>query len=118
MIAWRPLQVAVMQKELTALQPQLIQTSAETEKMMVHIEKETAEVDAKKELVAADEKEANEAAAVAQGIKVILPHILMLGHFQNLPTIWEDEESEPRSRQEAATCCTRPVFPIGFSQTT
>ncbi|XP_053132344.1 dynein axonemal heavy chain 3 isoform X3 [Hemicordylus capensis] len=62
-------QVAVMQKELTALQPELIQTSAETEKMMVHIEKETVEVDAKKELVAADEKEANEAAAVAQGIK-------------------------------------------------
>ncbi|XP_062999548.1 dynein axonemal heavy chain 3 [Elgaria multicarinata webbii] len=62
-------QVAVMQKELTALQPELIKTSAETEKMMVHIEKETVEVDAKKELVAADEKEANEAAAVAQGIK-------------------------------------------------
>ncbi|XP_026560379.1 dynein heavy chain 3, axonemal [Pseudonaja textilis] len=62
-------QVAVMQVELTALQPQLIETSAETEKMMLHIEKETAEVDAKKELVAADEKEANEAAAVAQGIK-------------------------------------------------
>ncbi|XP_066465573.1 dynein axonemal heavy chain 3 [Tiliqua scincoides] len=62
-------QVAVMQKELTALQPELIQTSAETEKMMIHIEKETVEVDAKKELVAADEKEANDAAAVAQGIK-------------------------------------------------
>ncbi|XP_044289654.1 dynein axonemal heavy chain 3 isoform X4 [Varanus komodoensis] len=62
-------QVAVMQKELTALQPELIQTSAETEKMMIHIESETVEVDAKKELVAADEKEANEAAAVAQGIK-------------------------------------------------
>lgn len=60
-----------MQVELTALQPQLIETSAETEKMMLHIEKETAEVDAKKELVAADEQEANEAAAVAQGIKVI-----------------------------------------------
>ncbi|CAI5792110.1 dynein heavy chain 3, axonemal [Podarcis lilfordi] len=62
-------QVAVMQKELTALQPELIQTSTETEKMMIHIEKETVEVDAKKELVAADEKEANEAAAIAQGIK-------------------------------------------------
>ncbi|XP_048348807.1 dynein axonemal heavy chain 3 [Sphaerodactylus townsendi] len=62
-------QVAVMQKELTALQPELIKTSAETEKMMVHIEEETVEVDAKKELVAADEKEANKAAAVAQGIK-------------------------------------------------
>ncbi|XP_042293782.1 dynein axonemal heavy chain 3 [Sceloporus undulatus] len=62
-------QVAVMQKELTALQPQLLQTSEETDRMMIHIEKETVEVDAKKELVAADEQEANEAAAVAQGIK-------------------------------------------------
>uniref|UniRef100_A0A803TTC8 Dynein axonemal heavy chain 3 n=1 Tax=Anolis carolinensis TaxID=28377 RepID=A0A803TTC8_ANOCA len=62
-------QVAVMQKELTALQPELIKTSEETDKMMVHIEKETVEVDAKKELVAADEQEANEAAAVSQGIK-------------------------------------------------
>ncbi|XP_009068409.1 PREDICTED: dynein heavy chain 3, axonemal [Acanthisitta chloris] len=62
-------QVAVMQKELTALQPELIQTSAETEKMMVQVKKETVEVDAKKEIVSADEKEANEAAAVAQAIK-------------------------------------------------
>ncbi|NXN55853.1 DYH3 protein, partial [Rynchops niger] len=62
-------QVAEMQKELTALQPELIQTSAETEKMMIKIEKETTEVDAKKELVSADEKEANEAAAVAKAIK-------------------------------------------------
>ncbi|XP_009876528.1 PREDICTED: dynein heavy chain 3, axonemal [Apaloderma vittatum] len=63
------LQIAEMQKELTALRPKLIQTSAETDKMMIRIEKETAEVDAKKELVSADEKEANEAAAVAQAIK-------------------------------------------------
>uniref|UniRef100_A0A8C3KFE8 Dynein axonemal heavy chain 3 n=1 Tax=Calidris pygmaea TaxID=425635 RepID=A0A8C3KFE8_9CHAR len=62
-------QVAEMQKELTDLQPELIQTSAETEKMMIKIEKETVEVDAKKELVSADEKEANEAAAVAKAIK-------------------------------------------------
>uniref|UniRef100_A0A8C9L6L3 AAA+ ATPase domain-containing protein n=1 Tax=Pavo cristatus TaxID=9049 RepID=A0A8C9L6L3_PAVCR len=61
--------VAEMQKELTALQPELIQTSAETEKMMIQIEKETAEVDAKKEIVSADEKEANEAAAAAKAIK-------------------------------------------------
>lgn len=59
-----------MQQELTALQPELIQTSAETDKMMVKIEKETVEVDAKKELVSADEKVANEAAAAAQAIKV------------------------------------------------
>ncbi|KAM9012434.1 dynein axonemal heavy chain 3 [Ara ararauna] len=63
------LQIAEMQKELTALQPELIETSEETDKMMVHIEKETIEVDAKKELVSADEKEANEAAAAAKAIK-------------------------------------------------
>ncbi|XP_076997717.1 dynein axonemal heavy chain 3 [Tamandua tetradactyla] len=62
-------QVAVMQVKLTALQPQLIQTSEETAKMMVKIEEETREADAKKLLVQADEKEANAAAAVAQGIK-------------------------------------------------
>ncbi|KAM9584412.1 dynein axonemal heavy chain 3 [Trichechus inunguis] len=62
-------QVAVMQIELTALQPQLIQTSEETAKMMVKIEAETKEADGKKLLVQADEKEANAAAAIAQGIK-------------------------------------------------
>lgn len=59
-----------MQEELTALQPELIQTSAETDEMMIKIEGETVEVDAKKELVSADEKVANEAAAAAQAIKV------------------------------------------------
>lgn len=59
-----------MQVELTALQPQLIQTSKDTAKMMVKIEEETREADAKKLLVQADEKEANAAAAIAQGIKV------------------------------------------------
>lgn len=59
-----------MQQELTDLQPDLIQTSAETDKMMIKIEQETVEVDAKKELVSADEKVANEAAAAAQAIKV------------------------------------------------
>lgn len=59
-----------MQVELTALQPQLIQTSEETANMMVKIEEETREADAKKLMVQADEKEANASAAVAQGIKV------------------------------------------------
>ncbi|MGH0118801.1 UNVERIFIED_CONTAM: hypothetical protein FKN15_062263 [Acipenser sinensis] len=62
-------QVSVMQKELTALQPELIKTSTETEKMMIKIEQETVQVDAKKELVLADEKVANEAAAAAKAIK-------------------------------------------------
>ena len=61
-----------MQIELTALQPQLIQTSEETDKMMVKIEEETRKADAKKFLVQADEKEANASAAIAQGIKVCI----------------------------------------------
>ncbi|KAJ8245818.1 hypothetical protein GJAV_G00260630 [Gymnothorax javanicus] len=52
-------QVAIMQEELTALKPELTKTSAETDEMMVKIGKETEEVDAKKELVSADEKVAN-----------------------------------------------------------
>lgn len=59
-----------MQVELTALQPQLILTSEETAKMMVKIEAETREADAKKLLVQADEKEANAAAAISRAIKV------------------------------------------------
>lgn len=61
-----------MQEELTALQPELIQTSAETDKMMLKIEAETVDVDAKKKLVSADEKVANEAAAKAKNIKVYI----------------------------------------------
>nr|XP_043909238.1 dynein axonemal heavy chain 3-like [Solea senegalensis] len=62
-------QVSVMQQQLTALQPELIQTSAETDEMMGKIETETVEVDAKKDLVSADEKVANDAAEAAQVIK-------------------------------------------------
>lgn len=62
-------QVSIMQEELQALQPELIKTSAETEKLMIKIEQDTVEVEAKKEVVAADEAVANEAAAAAQAIK-------------------------------------------------
>lgn len=61
-----------MQGELTAMQPELIKTSADTDAMMLNIEAETVDVDAKKELVSADEKVANEAAAAAQLIKVYI----------------------------------------------
>ncbi|XP_037073996.1 dynein heavy chain 3, axonemal-like [Pollicipes pollicipes] len=44
-------QVSVMQDELTSLQPQLIETSAQTEKLMIKIEQDTMEVEAKKELL-------------------------------------------------------------------
>ena len=43
-------QVPVMQQELSDLQPELIKTSAETEKLMVKIEQDTVEVEAKKEV--------------------------------------------------------------------
>lgn len=62
-------QVSVMQDELQALQPKLIETSAATEKLMIKIERDTVDVEATKEVVAADEALANEAAAAAQAIK-------------------------------------------------
>lgn len=80
-----------MQEELTALQPELIQTSAETDEMMVKIEGETVEVDAKKELVSADEKVANEAAAAAQAIKVFTyfrSHLMCLCSKMLLPNFF------------------------------
>jgi dynein heavy chain len=43
-------QVSVMQQELRDLQPELIKTSAETEKLMIKIEQDTVEVEAKKEV--------------------------------------------------------------------
>ncbi|XP_058475903.1 dynein axonemal heavy chain 3-like [Solea solea] len=62
-------QVSEMQQELTDLQPELIKTSAETDQMMIKIEGETVEVDAKKKVVSADEKVANDAAEAATEIK-------------------------------------------------
>jgi len=43
-------QVTVMQEELRRLQPQLIDTSTETESLMVKIEQDTIEVEAQKEV--------------------------------------------------------------------
>lgn len=62
-------QVAIMQTNLIGLQPELQRIAAETEKIMITIERETAEAEKKKELVGADEAAANEAAAAAQAIK-------------------------------------------------
>lgn len=62
-------QVAVMQKKLLDLQPLLKVTSDETEKIMVKIERDTAEAEKKKEVVGADEAAANEAAAASQAIR-------------------------------------------------
>ena len=62
-------QVGEMQQNLYALQPKLRVLSEETERIMVNIERETAEAEKKKEVVGADEAAANEAAAAAQAIK-------------------------------------------------
>lgn len=62
-------QVGEMQANLYDLQPKLKVLSEETEKIMVNIERETAEAEKKKEVVGADEAAANEAAAAAQAIK-------------------------------------------------
>ncbi|XP_070559259.1 dynein axonemal heavy chain 3-like isoform X5 [Ptychodera flava] len=62
-------QIAVMQEELTALQPQLIETNKETEKLIKIIAEETTEVEAVKKVVEAEEKIANDAAQGAQAIK-------------------------------------------------
>ncbi|XP_050466815.1 dynein axonemal heavy chain 3 isoform X2 [Cataglyphis hispanica] len=62
-------QVAVMQDELQQLQPKLLAQSQLSDKLMIRIEQDTINVEAKKEIVAADEALANEAAAAAQAIK-------------------------------------------------
>jgi len=44
------LQVSVMQQELQDLQPELIKTSANTEQLMIKIEQDTIEVEAKRKV--------------------------------------------------------------------
>ena len=43
-------QVSAMQQELQELQPQLVQTSKETDELMVKIERDTVEAEAKKKV--------------------------------------------------------------------
>lgn len=62
-------QVSLMQEQLRDLQPKLKFASDETEKVMVIIERQTAEAEAKKEVLGADENAANEASAAAQALK-------------------------------------------------
>ena len=62
-------QVSVMQKELVDLQPKLVETSKNVAALMVRVEKETVEVQAKSEVVQADEAVANKAAEASQAIK-------------------------------------------------
>ena len=58
-----------MQKELEELQPKLVTAQDENARMMVVIEKENVEVEARSKVVRKDEEEANQKAAVAQELK-------------------------------------------------
>lgn len=62
-------QVATMQVELEALQPQLRVASKQVDEMMVVIEKESLEVAKTEKIVKADEAVANEQAMAAKAIK-------------------------------------------------
>lgn len=44
-------QVSVMQDQLTALRPKLVQTSLATESLLIKIEQDTVKVEAKKEVI-------------------------------------------------------------------
>ena len=58
-----------MQKELEDLQPQLVTASEDNAKMMVVIERESAEVEVQTQTVRAEESVANEQAASSQALK-------------------------------------------------
>lgn len=58
-----------MQKELEELQPKLVVAQKENREMMIVIEKESTEVEARSKVVRADEKSANEKAEEAQALK-------------------------------------------------
>lgn len=62
-------QVASMQVELEALQPQLLVASKEVDEMMVVIEHESVEVAKTEKVVKVDEAVANEQAMAAKAIK-------------------------------------------------
>ena len=62
-------QVATMQVELEALQPQLLVASKEVDEMMVVIEHESVEVAETEKVVKVDEAVANEQAMAAKAIK-------------------------------------------------
>ncbi|KAK6963637.1 Dynein heavy chain 7 axonemal [Biomphalaria glabrata] len=68
-LAFAASQVATMQKELEELQPQLVVSAAENEKMLKIIEVDSADVEKTTEKVKADEAVANESASQAQALK-------------------------------------------------
>jgi len=63
------IQIAVMKKELQALQPQLVEAARVTQTMMATIEKESAAVEKKSEMVREDEAIAHQQAEEATSLK-------------------------------------------------
>jgi dynein heavy chain len=62
-------QVGAMQKELSDLQPKLIETQKETDQIMTVIQRESIEVENKRALVKVDEEVANKKAGEAKAMK-------------------------------------------------
>ena len=67
-----------MQKELEELQPKLVTAKDENAKMMVVIERESAEAEAKRSVVVKDEEVANAKAAESKALKDEVSLILSL----------------------------------------
>ena len=63
-----------MQKELEELQPKLVTAKDENAKMMVVIERESGEAEAKRSVVVKDEEVANAKAAEAKALKDEVSH--------------------------------------------
>jgi dynein heavy chain, axonemal len=62
-------QVHTMKQELEVLKPRLVQASEETDKLLVNVQKETAEADKVKAVVSVDEAKAKEEAEKVTAIK-------------------------------------------------
>jgi dynein heavy chain, axonemal len=92
-------QVSVMQGELEALRPNLIQTVAETEALMAQVSKEKIEVvEPKKAVVDAEVAKAEEAAAAANSIKTECEEALAVA----MPVL---ESALYDSIADARSCC-------------
>ena len=61
--------VQVMQKELEALQPELVKTTKQVDEMMIVVERETADAEKIRVVVVAEEEKVNEKVLEAKTIK-------------------------------------------------
>ena len=70
-----------MQRELEELQPKLVTAQEENARMMVVIERENVEVEARSKVVRKDEEAANSKAAVAQALRDEVCQMLHMQHI-------------------------------------